>query len=430
MTRDACAALDAADVLAPLRALFAMERADAQRLVYLDGNSLGALPVAAPGRLQQVIEAEWGAGLIRSWNNAGWITLSERIADKIAVLVGAEWGEIAVADSTSINLHKVLSAAIAIARQASPSRRTIISERTNFPTDLYIADSVARAHGMDLVLLDRQDIASHLDHDTAILLLTHVNYRTGFMFHMEEVTRAAHRYGALMIWDLAHSAGAVPVNLHGSGADAAADFAVGCGYKYLNGGPGAPAFLWAHPRHTTWMDDAQWRPPLSGWLGHASPFAFTPDYRPAAGIKRFICGTPPVLALAALEAGVGTVLAAQPAGGLPALRQKSIELSQLFITLVEERCGGYDLALASPRDVAFRGSQVSFAHPAHGYEIMQALIARGVIGDFRAPDILRFGFTPLYTRYVDVWDAVDRLREVLDTGEWREPRFAVRTVVT
>jgi kynureninase len=430
ITREACAALDASDVLAPLRALFAMERVDAQGVIYLDGNSLGALPVTAPARLQQVAEAEWGEGLIRSWNTAGWITLSERIADKIAVLVGAGWGEIAVADSTSINLHKVLSAAIAIAAKDGAPRRTIISERTNFPTDLYIADTVARAHGLELVLLDRQDIAAHLDQHTAILMLTHVNYRTGFMFNMAEVTRAAHLAGALMIWDLAHSAGAVPVNLHGSAADAAADFAVGCGYKYLNGGPGAPAFLWAHPRHTAWMDQTQWRPPLSGWFGHAAPFAFTPDYRPAAGIRRFICGTPPVLALAALEAGVGTVLAAQSAGGMAAIRHKSIELTQLFITLVEARCGGDDLTLASPRDGVDRGSQVSFAHPAHGYEIMQALIARGVIGDFRAPDILRFGFTPLYTRFVDVWDAVDRLHGVLDSGEWREPRFAVRTAVT
>jgi kynureninase len=233
-----------------------------------------------------------------------------------------------------------------------------------------------------------------------------------------------------MVWDLAHSAGAVPVNLYGTDPQEAADFAVGCGYKYLNGGPGAPAFAWAHPRHTAWMDREQFRQPLSGWLGHAAPFAFSADYMPAAGIARFVAGTPPVLAMAALECGVDTVLAAEPHGGMRALRDKSIALTELFIELVEERCAGHGLTLASPRSASERGSQVSFAHPEHGYEIMQALIARGVIGDFRAPDILRFGFTPLYTRFADVSDAVDRLTAVLESGEWRDPRFAVRSAVT
>jgi kynureninase len=261
-------------------------------------------------------------------------------------------------------------------------------------------------------------------------MLTHVNYRTGYMHDMPAVTRAAHDAGAMMIWDLAHSAGAVPINLYGTGPAEAADFAVGCGYKYLNGGPGAPAFAWAHPTHTAWMDHERFRQPLSGWLGHAAPFAFSPDYEPARGIARFICGTPPVISLAALECGVDTVLAADSAGGIAAIRQKSIALTQLFIDLVEQRCAGHGLVLASPRDASERGSQVSFAHPTHGYEIMQALIARGVIGDFRAPDLLRFGFTPLYTRFVDVWDAVDRLRTVLDSGEWRDARFSVRAAVT
>ena len=234
-----------------------------------------------------------------------------------------------------------------------------------------------------------------------------------------------------MIWDLAHSAGAVPVDLHGAGTrDDAADFAVGCGYKYLNGGPGAPAFAWAHPRHIAWMDREDWRQPLSGWLGHAAPFAFTSEYQPGAGMSRFVCGTPPVLSLAALECGVDTVLAAEPHGGLGALRQKSIALTDLFIALVESRCAGHDLTLVSPREAAERGSQVSFAHATGGYPIMQALIARGVIGDFRAPDVLRFGFTPLYTRLVDVWDAVERFADVLASGEWREERFAARAVVT
>ena len=453
IARDACAVRDATDRLASLRALFALERVDGQGVIYLDGNSLGVLPAATPARIAAVAEVEWGEGLIRSWNEAGlpraksaesrgWITLSQRIGDKIARLIGAGPGEVMVGDSTSANLFKVLSAAIAISGKAG----RIVSERTNFPTDLYIADTLARDKGYELTLVEQPAIASHLDDRAAILMLTHVNYRTGFMHDMAALTQRAHEAGALVIWDLAHSVGAMPVDVYGRrggtflstearGAEvevppASADFAVGCGYKYLNGGPGAPAFAWVHPKHTAWMDRTGWRQPLSGWLGHAAPFAFSSDYQPAAGIARFVCGTPPVLSLAALECGVDTVLAAEDAGGLEAIRDKSLALTDLFIRLVEERCAAHDLTLVSPPNAAERGSQVSFAHPTHGYEIMQALIARGVIGDFRAPDILRFGFTPLYTRFVDVWDAVDRLRGVLDSGEWREPRFAIRAAVT
>ena len=425
-TRDDCLALDKADRLAPLRALFALDDADARGLVYLDGNSLGALPRTTAARVQQVVRDEWGRGLIGSWNTAGWIALSQRIGDKIARLVGAGPGELTVTDSTSVNVYKALSAAIALAQSQAPGRRRILSERTNFPTDLYIADTLARAHGFNLVLVEADEVTAQLDDTVAILLLTHVNYRTGRMHAMREVTQATHSAGAVTIWDLAHSAGAVPVDLTGD----AADFAVGCGYKYLNGGPGAPAFVWAHPRHTARMDREQWRQPLSGWLGHAAPFEFTTDYRPAAGVSRFICGTPPILSLAALECGVDVVLAAEPYGGIHALRQKSIALAEQFIALVEARCAGYDLTLVTPRQGAERGSQVGFAHPTDGYAIMQALIARDVVGDFRAPDILRFGLTPLYTRFVDVWDAVDRLEQVLRTGEWRQPRFQVRAAVT
>lgn len=430
MSREACAAEDSTDALAPLRKLFAMERVDEQGIIYLDGNSLGVLPSATAARVREVAVNEWGAGLIRSWNTAGWITLPHRIGDKIGRLIGAGPGEVAVADSTSVNLFKVLSSALAIARGRERGRTRIVSERTNFPTDLYIADTLARQHGCELVLIDDVDVAAHLDDRVAIVMLTHVNYRTGFMHDIRAVTRAVHDRGALMVWDLAHSAGAVPVNLYGGHGAEAADFAVGCGYKYLNGGPGAPAFAWAHPDHTAWMDREHFRQPLSGWLGHASPFAFSPHYEPATGIERFICGTPPVISLAALECGVDTVLAAGQAGGMTAIRAKSIALTQLFIDLVEGRCADSGLTLASPRQAAHRGSQVSFAHPTHGYEIMQALISRGVIGDFRAPDILRFGFTPLYTRFVDVWDAVDRLHGVLERGEWRDARFAVRAAVT
>lgn len=431
ISRIDCAARDAGDPLAPLRERFALERVDEQGLVYLDGNSLGMLPRTTADRVRQVVEDEWGVGLIRSWNNAGWITLSQRIGDKIARLVGAKRGELIVADSTSVNLYKVLSAAIAIARADAPHRRRIVSERTNFPTDLYIAETLAGAHGLELTLVDEHEIAAHLDDRLAILLLTHVNYRTGRMHRMAEVTRAAHDAGALMIWDLAHSAGVGPVRLDGGGAiEEAADFAVGCGYKYLNGGPGAPAFAWAHPRHTGRMDREAWRQPLSGWMGHAVPFELTPHYQPGAGISRFLCGTPPMLSLAALECGVDTVLAADDHGGLAEVRRKSLALTALFIELVESRCAGHGLALVTPRNPEERGSQVSFAHATAGYAIVQALIARGVIGDFRAPDILRFGFTPLYTRFVDVWDAVDRLERVLVSGEWREPRFSVRAAVT
>jgi kynureninase len=426
-TRAECLALDAADPLAPLRERFVLPGG----VIYLDGNSLGALPRATPDRLAAVMRDEWGEGLIRSWNTAGWIDLPQRVGDRIARLVGAGAGEVHVADSTSINLFKVLEVALALVRQQAPGRRLIVSERGNFPTDLYIADSVARRQGGELVLIDRDDLASHLDERLAVLMLTHVDYRSGRLHDMASTTRAAHAAGALTVWDLAHSAGAVPVDLKAGGsADAAADFAVGCGYKYLNGGPGAPAFVWAHPRHTAHLDALRWRQPLSGWMGHAAPFEFGSDYRPAAGIRRFACGTPPILSLAALECGLETFEAAAALGGMAALREKSMTLGQLFIDAVEARCAGHGLALASPRDPAERGSQVSFTHPDAGYAIVQALIARGVIGDFRAPDLLRFGFAPLYTRHVDVWDAVERLVEVLDTGAWRRPEFHRRAAVT
>jgi kynureninase len=431
-TRDASAARDAADPLAPLRAHFDLDAADARGEIYLDGNSLGPLPRATAERVRQVLHDEWGRDLIRSWNAAGWITLSQRIGDKIARLVGAGPGELIVADSTSVNLYKVLAAAMTLVAADSPAtRRTIVSERTNFPTDLYMADTVARERGFTLTLVEAEDLLEAINERTAVVMLTHVNYRTGRMHDIAAVTKAAHAAGALVVWDLAHSAGAVPVSLSGDGTpDSAADFAVGCGYKYLNGGPGAPAFAWVHPAHTARMDAEAWRQPLAGWLGHAAPFAFTTDYQPGAGITRFVCGTPPVLSLAALECGVDSVLAAEPLGGMAAVRQKSLALTDLFLTLVAARCHGHALTPVTPTEPARRGSQASLAHPTGGYPMMQALIARGVIGDFRAPDVLRFGFTPLYTRYVDVWDAVDRLTQVLASGEWREARFAVRAAVT
>ena len=430
-TRDACQVLDRADVLAPLRAQFALDAADAEALIYLDGNSLGPLPRAAVARVRQVVDEEWGSGLIRSWNTAGWITMARRIADKIAPLVGAGAGEVVVSDSTSVNLHKALAAALQLALADAPARRVVLSERANFPTDLYVADAVARQHGCGLRLVDAADLPAAIDVRTAVVLLTHVDYRTGRMHDLPAVTRAAHAAGALIVWDLAHSAGAVPVDLHGDGSpDGAADFAVGCGYKYLNGGPGAPAFLWAHPRHVRRMDADGWRQPLAGWFGHAQPFAFETAYRPAPGIDRFLCGTPPIVSLAALECGVDTLLAADAVGGLAAIRRKSLALTDLFIALVDERCAGLGVSVVTPRVHAQRGSQVSLAHADGAHAVMPALIARGVIGDFRAPDILRFGLTPLYTRFVDAWDAVDRLVQVLESGEWREARFQARAAVT
>jgi kynureninase len=416
-TRQDCLARDAADPLRELRDLFDLP----EGTIYLDGNSLGVMPRATPQRVAQVVQDEWGRDLIKSWNTAGWIHLPQRVGDKIAQLVGAGPGELVVADSTSVNLFKVLTAALRITDEDAPERNVIVSERSNFPTDLYIAEGLARSQGYELVLVEPDEIAAHLNERLAVLMLTQVNYRTGRVHDMAALTAAAHRAGALVVWDLCHSAGAIPVDL--TGADA--DFAVGCGYKYLNGGPGAPAFVWAHPRHA-----GRFWQPLSGWMGHAEPFEFTPEYRPATGITRYLCGTPPVISLAALECGVDTLLAAQPLGGLVALRRKSIALTELFIELVESRCQGHGLSLASPRDAGIRGSQVCFAHESGGYAMVQALIARGVIGDFRAPDVLRFGFTPLYTSHTDVWDAVEHFAQVLEKEEWREARFNQRAAVT
>ena len=426
-----CLALDAQDPLRDLKQLFQLP----EGVIYLDGNSLGVLPAATPARVAQVVTGEWGDGLIRSWNSAGWFDLPQRLGNQLAPLVGAGPNQLVCTDSTSINLYKVLSAALNIAREDAPQRKRIVSERSNFPTDLYIAESLARERGLELVLVEPAEVLGTLDEQVAVLMLTHVNYRTGAMLDMAAVTAAAHAAGALTVWDLAHSAGAVPVDLQG----AEADFAIGCGYKYLNGGPGAPAFVWAHPRHASRF----WQP-LSGWWGHAAPFAFTPDYQPAEGIARYLCGTQPILSLAALECGLDTLHAADALGGMAALRAKSLALTDLFIELVEARCAGHGLGLATPRAHAERGSQVSLTRinpadpsgPSGAYAIVQALIARGVIGDFRRgdgaahPDILRFGFTPLYIGYADVWHAVEQLREVLSTGAWQAPEFNQTHAVT
>ena len=410
ITRTDLEALDRADELAPLRALFALP----EGVIYLDGNSLGALPKATPARVAEVVQREWGQGLIRSWNDAGWMATPARVGDKIAKLVGAASGSVMVADSTSVNLFKLLGAALA----ARPGRRVIVSERRNFPTDLYIAEGLAALldQGHELRLVEPEGIAAAIGEDTAVVMLTHVNYHTGAMYDMDAITRAAHEKGALMLWDLAHSAGAVPVDLAGCDVD----LAVGCGYKFLNGGPGAPAFLYVAPR----LQNAL-RYPLTGWLGHASPFAFETGYRPGQGIARTMVGTPPVLSLAALEVGIDIALQAP----MEQVRAKSVRQTTIFAELLEQVGAGLGFQLASPRDAARRGSQVCLAH-GEAYAIMQALIGRGVIGDFRAPDILRFGITPLYTRYVDLFDAAEALRAVMAGGEWQAPEHQTRRAVT
>jgi len=428
ITLQDCQQRDAADPLRGLRDLFTIPPG----VIYLDGNSLGVMPKAATARAAEVVAQEWGQGLIRSWNTAGWVNLPHRLGNQIARLIGTGDGEVVVTDTTSINLYKALSAALNIAKADAPQRRVVVSERSNFPTDLYIAQSLCSQHGYTLKLVEPDEVAASINSDLAVLMLTHVNYRTGAMHDMAAVTAATHAAGALMLWDLCHSVGAVPVALKAADAD----FAVGCSYKYLNGGPGAPAFVWVHPRHT----DRCWQP-LSGWFGHAAPFAFTPDYQPASGITRYLCGTQPIVSLSLLECGLDGFAAAEPLGGMAALRSKSLALTDLYIQLVEERCQGYGLGLATPREHAKRGSQVCLTreHSATGsgaFAIVQALIARGVIGDFRAgdggvhKDILRFGFTPLYIGFEDVWNAVEHLRQVLETEEWKKPEFNQKHAVT
>lgn len=410
-----CQALDAQDPLAPLRAQFALP----EGVIYLDGNSLGARPVAALARAQQVIAEEWGNGLIRSWNSAGWADLSLRLGNRLAPLIGARDGEVVITDTTSINLFKVLSAALSVQRQRAPGRKVIVSEASNFPTDLYIAQGLAQLlqQGYSLRLVNSPDeLPQAIDQDVAVVMLTHVNYKTGYMYDMQALTALSHECGALSIWDLAHSAGAVPVDLHRAGAD----YAIGCTYKYLNGGPGSQAFVWVNP---VLVDVV--RQPLSGWFGHTRQFAMESTYAPSNGIARYLCGTQPITSLAMVECGLEIFAQTDMAS----LRTKSLALTDLFITLVESRCAAHGVTLITPREHARRGSHVSFEHP-EGYAVIQALIARGVIGDYREPRIMRFGFTPLYTRFTEVWDAVEILGEILDNRTWDQPQFKVRNSVT
>jgi kynureninase len=415
VTRAGCERLDAEDPLAHLRNEFTVP----EGLVYLDGNSLGVRPRAAAARAAEVVEREWGQDLIGSWNTAGWFDLPGRLGDRLAPLIGGGPGTTVVSDTTSANLFKALSAALALQTAADPHRTVVVSERDNFPTDLYVAQGLADllGRGHEVRLVDRpEELAAAVDERTAVVTLSHVNYRTGALWDLAAVTAQAHAAGALVVWDLAHSVGALPIDL--TGADA--DFAVGCTYKYLNGGPGAPGFLWANPRHLAGSTS-----PLPGWWGHARPFAMEDTFEPAHGIGRFLGGTQPVVSLALVECGLDVAARAD----LAAVRTKSLALGDLFLALVEQRCGAEPLTLVTPREHERRGSHLTFAHP-QAYAVVQALIARGVVGDYREPESMRFGLTPLYLRYTDVYDAVETLADVLATRAWDDDRYRVRTAVT
>jgi len=408
-TRQDCLDRDAADPLGVARSRFSLPNG----VIYLDGNSLGALPTAAARAVREAVERQWGDDLIAGWNKHDWIGLPQKVGSKIARLVGAEPDEVVAADSVSVNLFKLAAAAVG----AQASRRVVLTEGGDFPTDLYILQGLAGVMpGVELRVVAPGGAEAALDDKVALVLLSHVHYRSGAVRDMASLNAAIRAAGALSLWDLSHSAGLLDVDLKQDGAD----LATGCGYKFLNGGPGAPAWLFVAKRHQRAL-----RNPLSGWMGHVRPFDFDDDYAPAAGIDRWLCGTPPILSLTALDAS----LDAFDGVDMTAARAKAGALGDLFIERIGARCAGKGLALASPREATRRGGQVSFSHP-HGWAVMQNLIARGVVGDFRSPDLIRFGFAPLYVRYVDVWDAVETLAEVLDSESWRDKRYQTVAAVT
>ncbi len=404
--------MDAADSLASKRELFQRPQGG----VYLDGNSLGLMPLSVPARMASVTKTEWADGLIRSWTDAGWFHLPLSVGDKIAPLIGAGSGQVAVGDSTSVNLFKCLSAALHL----NPGRRVILAEGDNFPTDSYMAQGLAALiPDVELRYIEAdQDPASDVDADVAVVLLSHVDYRSARVRDMARITRAVQNKGALILWDLSHTTGALRCDLLGTGAD----MAVGCTYKYLNGGPGAPAFSWVNPKHSETAIQ-----PLCGWMGHAAPFDFSRGYTPAEGARRFIAGTPQILSLSSLD----EALTLWADVDLDVLWFKSREMTSFFIEAVQKLCAGHGLVLASPADPTVRGSHVSFDLPdGGGYEVMQAMAARGVLGDFRAPMTLRFGFAPLYLSFAEVLTAARHLAEILETREWDDDRFRVRGAVT
>lgn len=403
--------MDVTDPLAHLRDRFDLPK----DTIYLDGNSLGALPKGVMARLQQAVVQEWGQGLIRSWNTADWYPAPQRTGAAIARLIGAKDDEVVVCDSTSVNLYKVMVGALRMRKD----RKIIISEQGNFPTDVYINAEVADMMGYELRCVAPEDVEQAIEDAGSALAavqLTHVHYKTGRIYDMAGITAKAQDLGGLVVWDLAHSAGALPVDLNGCNAD----FAIGCGYKYLNGGPGAPAFVFVATRHLAAMHQ-----PLTGWHGHAKPFEFTQDFEPHAKIEKMLTGTASQLGLIALESALGVFSDVD----MTMLRAKNMQLGDVFIALVEQELGGMGFGLASPRDAENRGSQVSLTH-AEGYPIMQALIARGVVGDFRAPNILRFGFAAPYVQFVDIWNSVKHLCEIMETAEWDQPKFKTRQAVT
>lgn len=408
-TRQDCLDRDTADPLGAVRARFSLP----DGVIYLDGNSLGALPLAAAAAVRDAVERHWGSDLIASWNKHDWIGLPRKVGGKIARLIGAATDEVVAADSVSVNLFKLAAAAV----KAQAGRRVVLTEAGDFPTDLYVLQGLAGLMpGIELRVVASGGIEAALDDRVAVVLLSHVHYRSGTVRDMAGLSAAIRAVGALSLWDLSHSAGVLDVDLNRAGADLAA----GCGYKYLNGGPGAPAYLFVAKRH-----QAALRNPLSGWMGHARPFDFVADYAPAPGVDRWLCGTPPILSLIALDAA----LEAFEGVDMAVARARAGALGDLFIERVEARCVGKGLVLVSPREPAARGGQVSFSHP-QGWAVMQNLIALGVVGDFRSPDVIRFGFAPLYVRHVDVWDAAEVLGEILDSESWREARYQKVATVT
>jgi kynureninase len=414
-SRDHCEALDRADKLAFARERFTLPN----KKIYLDGNSLGALPRATPAAIEQAIRHDWGQNLIASWNSADWVNLPVTVGAKLAPLLGAAADEVIIADSTSINIFKLLAGVLLLPEIASnPKRTVILSERDNFPTDLYMAEGINALLGnrYTLKLVEADEVVACLDDSVAVALITQVNYRTGRIHDMAALNRAATNAGTHIVWDLSHSAGAIPLQLNDDGAE----FAVGCGYKYLNGGPGAPGYLYVVKNKQSRLST-----PLSGWFGHKTPFQFSVSYSPADNIQRFLCGTPSVLATVALQCGLDCFADVSMAD----IRTKSLALSDLYWALMEAHCGDFGFNCISPREHHARGSQLSFAHD-HAYEIMQAIIEREVVGDFRQPNIMRFGFTPLYMRFVDCWDAVMVIREVMQSGAWKAAKYRERLRVT
>ena len=400
--------LDKHDQLAPMREKFCLE----EGLVYLDGNSLGVLPRATADHISQVVTQQWGNGLIRSWNTHQWMEKPTKLGDKVAQLIGSKKAQVLVCDTTSVNIFKLAAAAV----KMRPGRSKLITEIGNFATDLYLLQGLAKLLGnkVEVIALPREQVLSAIDEDTALVLLTHVHFKTGAMWDMASVTQMTQKKGSLMMWDLSHSVGAMPISLD----EINVDLAVGCTYKYLNGGPGSPAFLYVAAQHQDLFEQ-----PLTGWLGHAKPFDFEDDYQGAAGIQQAMCGTPPVLANAALEVALNLMLSVD----MHLVRVKSKLMGNLFIQLIQQRCPQFEVE--SPTDDEQRGSHVSLAHT-QGYAIMQALIARNIIGDFRAPKTLRFGFTPLYLRYVDLWDTVEALEDIMLQESWNQPEFLHRQAVT